>query len=147
MIKLFVYFLRMPSRDFILTLNIIDIVMGVISTGILQYDFLVKVHHMYSSWIWLLDLALFIAAIVALFSYLSKRYYRSSAHRVYMIIRIFVSIFKFLFVTMVLVSYIQAISDNRSRHPKIAPMLYFIGLECYCLLSLYWSYHLMKIVN
>lgn len=145
--KLLVYFIRMNSKDFYLTINIIDILMCAISTGLFQANTIITIKHIYSSWMWLLDLILLVAAICALVSYFSKRYHRTSTHFAYMIIRIFTSIFQFISFTSLLIVILKSISNNTKRHPNAVIFAYILFMEVYSLLSLYWSYHLMKIIN
>lgn len=145
--KLLVYFLPMHSKDFYLTLNIIDIIMGIIFTGIFESSLIIRVHSYYDSWVWILDLILLVTAIFALCKYFMKRYYRTSAHFAYMITRIFSSVLKFLFTVMILYACIVRMADNKHRSKYTPSLVYFSFMTCYSTLSLYWSYHLMRIVN
>ena len=79
--------LRLWSKEFYLTVNIIDLAVG----GLFMFNALGNKgyqHHHYSAHVELvMDIVLFVVAIIALIKYLTRKWYRTGIHTAYMIVR------------------------------------------------------------
>lgn len=144
--KLLVYCLPMSSKNLYLILNILDIVICMMIMGFIQINFISALNKIGSSMIIFLYFTLFISSSVALFVYVTRGSYKTRAHMVYMIVRLFISIISFLIMTMALFGAIKVLSAGTNNN--LAPTLTWLSIMIlYDTLSLFWSYQLMKIVN
>ena len=87
MYPLFFCFLRLNSKELYLSINIIDIVVGGFfmwnSLGNKGYD----THHYNAHVELIMDIVLFVMAIIALITYFSRKWFRTGIHTAYMITR------------------------------------------------------------
>lgn len=146
MTKLFVSFVQMSSTNFYLTLNVIDILVSGANIGMLEIKPFVVINSASSAMLFYLNIALFVSAIIALVMYITKKYLRTKAHMAYMVVRLFVSIISFLVVSMALVAVVKNMANTHNDAASTL-LVYLVLMFLYDLLSLYWSYQLMKIVN
>ncbi len=150
MIKLLFCAVPLHTKDFYLTVNVIDILMAIMFSGLFAVKIGVQIRFEYTHIDWLLDLFLLIFASIALVYYFSKRSYRTDMHKVYMITRLFLTIFKLIMVAMTLFSFIMNTDLKKyKKKPEtyVVSLLAWSAICAYQMLSTYWSFHLMKIIN
>lgn len=150
MIKLLFCAVPLHSKDFYLTVNVIDIIMTILFSGLFAVKVGINLKFEYTHIDWLLDLFLFIFAVLALVYYFNKRSYRTDVHKIYMISRLFLTIFKLIMVALSLFSFI--INTELKKYQKrpdiyVVSLLAWSAICAYQMLSTYWSFHLMKIIN
>ena len=145
--KLLFCYLHQHRKDFYLTMNIIDIILGVLFSGLFAINHQIHLDVYYGSLIELLDLILFIIAIIAIFQYFSRRHYHTDVHKIYMIIRLFTTIFKFLIICMSFLNLLQTMSHHRDKTRYTNQLVFLISLTLFNFLSLYWSYEFMRMIN
>ena len=148
MYNLLFCFLPLHRKDTYLTINVMDIIFGLVFSGLFAANNILPITVQTNRTIDLvLDIALLIMAIIALFLYFNKRHYHTTTHKAYMIVRLFATILKFIsYISVMLV----VLTENTNHHNKNDHAKYIIYLILYgilCFLNLYWSYLLMKIIN
>lgn len=148
MYNLLFCFLPLHRKDTYLTINVMDIIFGLVFSGLTASAHILPIVVESNRTIDLiLDIALLIAAIIALFLYFNKRHYHTTTHKAYMIIRLFATVLKFISYINVM---IMVLTDNRHHHnrdERTKTILYLVIYGILCFLNLYWSYLLMKIIN
>ena len=150
MIKLLFCAVPLHTKDFYLTVNVIDIIVSILFSGLFAVKVGVRIDFEYTHIDWLLDLFLLIIAAFALVFYFSKRSYRTDIHKIYMITRLFLTIFKFIMVLLQLINFIEYTELRRYKKEPgqyVFLLLAWIFICCYQLLSANWSFYLMKMIN
>ena len=141
MYNLFLCFLPLHQKDFYLTVNLADIILAVLSFfGSIAFQ---VIFLNYRSIIQILQVALFVTALVALIMFLSNGYYRSGWHKAYVIVRIFLTVLMLILYSLTLLS---VLTNNNNYADKTRDIILISVMWLFSLISASWSYYLMKII-
>ncbi len=139
------------SKDFYLTINIIDLIISIFFSGIFMATNIVSFRVEYTRFDVLFDLLLFVFALLALINFFQKRYYRSDMHKIYMFTRLFLTLTRLILISMAIFTWFANFDrnnrDSRTRSKNNSYLIYMMIHGSYQLLSSYWSFQLMKIIN
>ena len=147
MYNLLFFGVPLSSKDFYLTINIIDIIISVFLPSLFQSGLVgpYTSNQSHQSITNILSILLLVFSICALVFYFTKHSYRTGIHKAYMITRIFLTIFQLVMVGMALINELRWHSQYGNFHSDRIPILVF--LTVFHALSTFWSFQLMKIIN
>lgn len=129
--------LRLGSKETYLIINIIDIIFYLMQVGILQN--IIKVYIFNQEIANVIDICMLVISIVCLFIYIKKKYWRSTWHTIYMLLRFFITILSCIYWTVALV--------ERLQHKSYGEFGLFIVIGLFFYINLWWSYLFFKLIN
>lgn len=136
-----IWFVPLEAKDFYLIVNVLDVVMCLFSEGWLlnfMYGGLVPWNYNTHRTV---NFILAASAIIALIVYFTQNTYRHVIHKIYMLVRLFVTGIVFIFLVLIL---IDIMGNGRASTDRVIGL---IGVGCFNFLNLYWSIQLLKICN
>ena len=139
---LFIWFIPLHTKDFYLIVNLIDVILMAFFNGYLNRFFYYRTQWTRDMHQTLLVIFL-IMAIVALVVFFTQNTYRHVVHKIYMLVRLFVTLMSFIMVFYALFDILMS-SDSRD---KVEHVMSWLGYGCFNLLNLYWSLELVRIIN
>ena len=138
MYNLFLCFLPMRTKEFYLTVNIADVALAVLNLcG--YYSFQIHGNNIVNL-IPILNIALIVTAIVCLVIFMMHGRFTTVWHRIYVIVRIFLSIFLMIVYTSFLIGILTR------KHMDVNELILACAYWTLGLISASWSYYLMKII-
>lgn len=128
---------RLRSKATYLIINIIDIIFYLMQVGLLQN--VLKVYVFNKEMTTLVDISMLVISIVCLCIYIKRKYWRSTWHTIYMVLRFFITILHCIFWTLALFDRVQR------KHYNEFALFVIVGLFFY--INLWWSYLLFELIN
>ena len=139
---LFIWYIPLNSKDFYMTVNLLDVISIIFFNSyfmkFISYPSKLS-HNVHQNILWLFILM----SIVALVVFFTKNTYRHITHKIYMLLRFFVT---FVSLIMVFWAITDIIGENNSKR-KAESVISWLVYGCFNLLNLFWSLELLKIIN
>ena len=136
-----IWYIPLQSKDFYLIVSIIDIIMTLVFERAMTEMIYVTSNHFRRDTHRSLNLALGITALIGIIVYFTQHTCRHLVHKIYMLLRLFITVVVFIFLILLLIDIIQY-----SKTP-LETTISIIGYACFNILNLYWSLELVKICN
>ena len=145
MVLLLFYCLEMPAKTAYLIINIADIIFGLMRSNLLGFHLIENFKPMNDKVQMTLEIILLVFAIASLIIYVSRKQFKTFFHKVYSVVRTFLSILYSIIVFWTFFDFlINADSTANDYGRRLAKFILIVIVQ---FIDLFWSYILINLIH
>ena len=145
MVLLLFWCLEMPAKNAYLIINIADVIFGLIRSNVLGFHLIENFKPMNDKVQMILEIILLVFAIASLIVYTMRKQYKTFFHKVYAVVRTFLSILYSIIVFWAFFDFlINANSDDNTFGRRLIKFIVIVIIQ---FIDLFWSYILINLIH
>jgi hypothetical protein len=142
--NLFFCFLSLTDKQLYLTINLIDVVISFLYSGLFPTRDLFPISIYSDRTLDILIICFLIAASISLFLFFYRNEYKTIAHKAYMVLRSFLVLILCIYYIRLIFNYFD---NSYSAHDNVKIIFTLIFYGFLAFLNIFWSYLNVVIIN